>query len=191
MSEAIRESASMIELRGKVGMACLIAAEAAIFTIFVVAYVFYARRSLSGPGPDDVLHAPIAASIALLSSSLTIHRGVTSLERGDVRAMALWWLLTLALGAGFLAATVVEWQRLIDIEGLTIRTNVFGTAYFSLVGLHALHVTVGLAGIALGAALAWLGSVTPRHASRAGVFSMYWHFVDFVWVVVFLVVYAA
>ena len=67
----------------------------------------------------------------------------------------------------------------------------FGTAYFSLVGLHAAHVTMGLAGIALGTALAWVGSVTPRHASRADVFSMYWHFVDAVWAVVFLVVYVA
>jgi cytochrome c oxidase subunit 3 len=178
-------------LRGRVGMACVIAAEAAIFTIFLVAYVFYAHKSLSGPGPSDVLRAPIAATIGLLSSSVTIHRGVKALERGDVRAMAWWWLATLVLGVFFLTLTAVEWRRLIDIDGLTIRTNVFGTAYYSLVGLHAMHVTVGLLGIALGTALAWLGSVTPRHASRADVFSMYWHFVDAVWVVVFLVVYYA
>jgi cytochrome c oxidase subunit III len=188
MSESIR---GMSELRGRVGMACLIAAEAAIFTIFLVAYVFYAHKSLGGPGPGDVLQAPIAATIGLLASSLTIHRGVKALERGDVRAMSRWWLASLALGAGFLTATALEWRRLIDIEGFTIRTNVFGTAYFSLVGLHAAHVTMGLAGIAFGTALAWLGSVTQRHASRADVFSMYWHFVDAVWVVVFLVVYCA
>jgi cytochrome c oxidase subunit 3 len=184
-----RIDAPIGDLRGRVGMACLIAAEAAIFTIFIVAYVFYAHKSLSGPGPGDVLRAPIAATIGLLASSLTIHRGVAALERGDVRTMARWWLATLALGVWFLGATAVEWRRLIGVEGLTIRTNVFGTAYFSLVGLHAMHVTLGLAGIALGAALAWLGSVTPRHASRADVFSLYWHFVDAVWVVVFLVVY--
>ena len=97
--------------------------------------------------------------------------------------------MTLALGAVFLAGTAVEWHRLIYVDGLTIRTNLFGTTYFSLVGLHAFHVTVGLAGLTLGSALALLGYVTPLHASRSDVFSLYWHFVDAVWIVVFLVVY--
>jgi cytochrome c oxidase subunit 3/cytochrome o ubiquinol oxidase subunit 3 len=72
-----------------------------------------------------------------------------------------------------------------------MQTNLFGTTYFSLVGLHAFHVTVGLAGLALGATLAMLGHVTPVHAARSDVFSLYWHFVDVVWVVVFVVVYVA
>ncbi len=184
-------SEPLIAWRGRVGMACLIAAEAGLFTIFIVAYIFYAGRSLSGPGPRDVLQAPIGLSICLLVSSLTVHRGAAALARGDVSAMARWWLVTLALGAIFLAGTAVEWRRLIEVEGLTVRTNTFGTAYFSLVGLHAFHVIVGLTGLALGSALALLGSVKPAHASRADVFSLYWHFVDVVWVVVFLVVYVA
>src|ERR1700728_3187805 len=83
--------------RGRVGMYCLIAAESAIFTIFVVAYLFYIGKSLSGPQPNDVLHVPIFFTICLLSSSLTIHVAVKSLGSGNTRAFALCWLLTLVL----------------------------------------------------------------------------------------------
>ena len=182
-------SQPMTALRGRVGMSCLIAAESAIFTIFVVAYLFYVGKSLTGPKPADVLHLPVFPTICLLSSSLTIHAGVRALEHGNVPGFARWWLVTLALGAVFLTGTAVEWHRLIYVDGLTIQTSLFGTTYFSLVGLHAFHVTVGLAGLTLGSMLALLGYVTPFHASRSDVFSLYWHFVDVVWIVVFLVVY--
>ncbi len=115
----------------------LIAAEAAIFTIFVVAYIFYIGKSLTGPQPQDVLRAPIFFTICLLSSSLTIHLAGKLLRSGKVRSFGLLWLLTVALGATFLAGTVREWRHLIYDEGLTIQTNLFGTTYYSLVGLHA------------------------------------------------------
>jgi cytochrome c oxidase subunit 3/cytochrome o ubiquinol oxidase subunit 3 len=182
---------SVPELRGRVGMFCVIAAEAAIFTIFVVAYLFYLGKSVDGPQSQDVLHAPVFLTICLLSSSVTVHAGVRALRRGSVGGFTWWWLLTLALGAVFLTGTLIEWQRLIYVEGLTIQTNLFGTTYYSLVGLHAFHVTVGLAALALSSMLALLGYVTPLHASRSDVLSLYWHFVDAVWVVVFLVVYVA
>ena len=175
--------------RGPVAMYCLIAAEAAIFTIFVVAYIFYLGKSLTGPQPQDVLRVPIFFTICLLSSSLTIHLAVKSLRSGKLHVFSLWWLLTIALGAVFLAGTAREWGRLIYGERLTIQTNLFGTTYYSLVGLHAFHVTVGLLALATVAILTLLGYVTQEHAERAEVLSMYWHFVDVVWVVVFLVVY--
>ena len=170
-------------------MYCLIAAEAAIFTIFVVAYIFYIGKSLTGPQPQDVLHVPIFFTICLLSSSLTIHFAVKLLRSGRVRSFALWWLLTIVLGAVFLAGTAREWRHLIYDEGLTIQTNLFGTTYYSLVGLHAFHVTVGLLALATVSIFTLLGHVRQEHAERVEVLSMYWHFVDVVWVVVFIVVY--
>jgi cytochrome c oxidase subunit 3/cytochrome o ubiquinol oxidase subunit 3 len=170
-------------------MYCLIAAEAAIFTIFVVAYIFYLGKSLTGPQPQDVLRVPIFFTICLLSSSLTIHLAVKSLRSGKLHVFSLWWLLTIALGAVFLAGTAREWGRLIYGERLTIQTNLFGTTYYSLVGLHAFHVTVGLLALATVAIFTLLGYVRQEHAERAEVLSMYWHFVDVVWVVVFTVVY--
>jgi cytochrome c oxidase subunit 3 len=125
----------------------------------------------------------------LLSSSLTIHFALKSLKGGRVRSFSLWWLLTIALGAVFLAGTFREWSHLIYDEGLTIQTNLFGTTYYSLVGLHAFHVTVGLLALTSVLIFTFLGTVAQQHAERVEVLSMYWHFVDGVWVVVFTVVY--
>src|SRR6266852_921525 len=85
--------------RGRTAMFCLIAAESAIFTIFVVAYLFYIGKSLTGPMPKDVLSAPIFYTICLLSSSLTIHLAVSALRRGKLRGFGTWWFATIVLGA--------------------------------------------------------------------------------------------
>jgi len=170
-------------------MLCLIAGEAAIFTIFVVAYIYYIGKSLSGPMPGQVLELPIITTICLLSSSLTIHFAVGALKRGNIGSFRILWFITLALGAIFLIGTAREWHRLIYDRGLTISTNLFGTTYYSLVGLHAFHVTVGLVGLALVMLLSVAGKVHQKNAWQVDVFSLYWHFVDVVWVVVFTVVY--
>ena len=175
--------------RGRVGMISLIAAESAIFTIFVVAYIFYIGKSVSGPMPKDVLSVPIFNTVCLLSSSLTIHLAVRALQRAKVVAFGSWWFVTMALGSIFLVGTAREWHRLIVDEGLTIGTNLFGTTYYSLVGLHAFHVTIGLIGIGTGLISTLAGKVKPDHSKRFDVFSLYWHFVDALWVVVFTVVY--
>ena len=175
--------------RGRVGMFALISAEAAIFTIFVVAYLFYVGKSLTGPFPKDVLSVPVFYTICLLSSSATIHLAAKSLRRGNVRSFGSLWLATIALGAAFLYGTATEWHRLIYKEGLTISTNLFGTTYYSLVGLHGFHVVVGLLSLSLVMTFTLLGDVRPEHAERIDVLSLYWHFVDVVWIVVFTVVY--
>src|SRR5215471_16078467 len=175
--------------RGRVGMFCLIAGEAAIFTIFVVAYIFYIGKSLSGPMPRQVLEIPIITTICLLSSSLTIHFAVRALQRGNIGSFRIFWFITLALGAIFLTGTAREWHRLIYEKGLTISTNLFGTTYYSLVGLHAFHVTAGLVGLSVVMILALVGRVKQEHAEHVDVLSLYWHFVDVVWVLVFTVVY--
>jgi len=175
--------------RGKVGMACLIIAESAIFTIFVVAYLYYAGRSLSGPTPREVLETPIFFTICLLSSSLTIHFAEKFLVRGGRGAFLGFWFLTILLGGLFLFGTGQEWHRMIYEHGLTISTNLFGTTYYSLVGLHAFHVTVGLIMLSIVFLFGLAGRVGAEQSMRVGVLSMYWHFVDAVWVVVFTVVY--
>jgi cytochrome c oxidase subunit 3/cytochrome o ubiquinol oxidase subunit 3 len=175
--------------RGKIGMACLIFAESAIFTIFVVAYLFYAGKSLTGPTPREVLETPIFYTICLLSSSLTIHFSGKLLERGRRGAFLLLWLSTIVLGGLFLYGTGQEWHRLIYEHGLTISTNLFGTTYYSLVGLHASHVVIGLILLSIVLFFGLAGRVGPEQSARIDVLSMYWHFVDTVWVVVFTVVY--
>jgi cytochrome c oxidase subunit III len=174
---------------GKVGMLSFIVAEAAIFTIFVVAYLFYLGKSLSGPTPREVLEVPIFYTICLLSSSVTVHLAGKRLERGEPLTFLVLWLLTIVLGGLFMYGTAQEWHRLIYEHGLTISTNLFGTTYYSLVGLHAFHVTVGLVMLAVVLAFGLAGRVGTAQSARVDVLSLYWHFVDAVWVVVFTVVY--
>src|SRR5215468_997037 len=175
--------------RGKVAMASLIFAESAIFTIFVVAYLFYVGKRLTGPTPREVLEVPIFFTVCLLSSSLTIHLASKFLARGKQSGFLALWLLTSVLGGLFLYGTGQEWHRLIYEHGLTISTNLFGTTYYSLVGLHAFHVTVGLVMLLMVAIFGIAGRVGIGQSGRVEVLSMYWHFVDAVWVVVFAVVY--
>jgi cytochrome c oxidase subunit 3/cytochrome o ubiquinol oxidase subunit 3 len=175
--------------RGKVGMAGLIIAESAIFTIFVVAYLFYLGKSLGGPTPREVLQVPVFFTVCLLSSSLTIHLAGRFLERNRRGAFLRLWLLTIVLGGLFLFGTGREWHRLIYERGLTISTNLFGTTYYSLVGLHATHVTLGLIMLTIVLLFGLAGRVGSEHTARIETLSLYWHFVDAVWVVVFTVVY--
>jgi cytochrome c oxidase subunit III len=174
--------------RGRVAMFSLIIGESAIFTIFVVAYIYYIGRSTYGPTPQ-ILDVPWFNTVCLLSSSIAIMLAERAIERGRIRNFAAWWALTMLLGIVFLAGTAIEWKRLIYADGLSIRTNLFGTTFYSLVGLHATHVVVGLLMLSLVMIFTLLGRVEQRHTERIQVLSLYWHFVDAVWVVVFTVVY--
>lgn len=175
--------------RGRIAMLSLITGESAIFTIFVVAYVYYIGKSLSPPYPAQVLEIPFLNTICLLASSVTIWLAERQIERGRMRSFAAWWALTIALGTVFIVGTGIEWHKLISVDGLTIRTNLFGTTFYSLVGLHATHVVVGLIGLMTILFFTLTGHVREEHSERIQVFALYWHFVDAVWVVVFTVVY--
>ena len=174
--------------RGRVAMLSLIIGETAIFTIFVVAYVYYIGKSLTGPTPQ-VLELPIFNTVCLLSSSVTIWLAERQIERGKMKPFAAWWALTIILGLIFIVGTGLEWHKLIYLDGLTIHTNLFGTTFYSLVGLHATHVVVGLLMLGIVMIFALTGRLNPSHNERVQTLALYWHFVDAVWVVVFTVVY--
>lgn len=175
--------------RGTVGMLTLIVGESALFSIFVIAYIFYIGKSVSGPTPAQVLDIPVFMTICLWSSSFTIWLAERSIERAKMKLFGLFWAITIALGLIFLVGTGLEWHRLIYHDGLTISTNLFGTTFYSLVGLHASHVIVGLTMLTTVLILTLTGHVKPHHAHRIKTLGLYWHFVDAVWVVVFTVVY--
>lgn len=175
--------------KGRFGMACMITTESALFAIFVVAYLFYIGKSLAGPYPRDVLDLPVFATVALLSSTATIIFATRALRAGRRGAFILWWTVTIALGAFFLGATAVEWYGLIYRHNLTIWTNLFGTTYYTLVGFHAGHVTIGLLLLTLVLIFGLRGAIRGADVERVEILSWYWHFVDAVWVVVFTTVY--
>jgi cytochrome c oxidase subunit 3 len=173
----------------RVGMVGLIVAEASLFAVFVVAYLYDLGKSLSGPSPKEVLSVPVLGTVCLLSSSVTVALGVRALRRGAVQRCGAWLLFTVLLAVVFLINTAAEWFRLITREGLMIGTNLFGTTFYALVGLHASHVIVGLVMLALISAFAWSRALRPAHLERVELVSWYWHFVDAVWIVVLTVVY--
>jgi len=174
--------------RGKVAVVCLFTTEFALFSIFVVAYIFYIGKSLTGPTPAEVLELPIWSTACLLSSSLTAAIAERALKHDRVLRFTLWTGATILLGMEFLRNTAVEWRHLINDFHLTITTNLFGTTFYSLVGLHASHVVIGLSMLIIAFVLGFRGSMRGQ-ARRFELLSWYWHFVDAVWVVVFTVVY--
>jgi cytochrome c oxidase subunit 3 len=189
LEHATNEEQWRLPSRGVVAMASLIVAESAIFTIFVTAYLYYLGRDVNGPTPREVLEIPYFGTVCLLSSSFFIVLAERAIEHAKMGAFRLWWAVTMLLGTIFLADTGLEWYKLILHDHLTVHTNLFGTTFYSLVGLHASHVIVGLIMMLVVLVFALGRKVQPVHAERVKVLAMYWHFVDAVWVVVFSVVY--
>ena len=185
---AIQETEWTLPDRGRVGVLCLIATEFALFTIYLVAYAFYIGKSLAGPTPRQVLELPIWPTICLLTSSITVGMAARALKSDQLRKFKVWTAVTILLGLEFLRQTALEWRHLIVDWHLTITTNLFGTTFYSLVGLHASHVVLGLTLLSLTLVLGLKGSMYGQ-ARRFELLAWYWHFVDAVWVAVFTVVY--
>ena len=185
---AVQQTEWKLPDRAHVGLSCLIFTEFVLFTIFVVAYVFYIGKSLGGPTPDQVLHLPVWPTICLLSSSVTAGMAAKALAEYRTPIFQIFVAATILLGCEFLRQTAREWYHLITVDHLTITTNLFGTTFYSLVGLHASHVAIGLTLLLLTLLLSLRGSIDGE-ARRFELLAWYWHFVDVVWIVVFTVVY--
>ncbi|MBA4187978.1 MAG: heme-copper oxidase subunit III [Planctomycetaceae bacterium] len=175
----------------KVGMACFLASEAAFFSTLIMAYVIYLRHGSHGPTPDQVFSLPMVLgnTACLIFSSFTLHWAEKAHHSGKTNVFRVLWAATIVLGTLFLVGTGIEWRGLIRDHGLTIGVNMFGSTYYTLVGFHAFHVTLGV--IALAAVL-WLsvrGELRGKSPMPVTLVGWYWHFVDVVWVIVFLVVY--
>ena len=175
---------------GQWGLLSFLVSEVAFFSTLIVTYIFYLGKDLVGPKPADVLSLPLVlgTTACLLASSATIHLAERKLERGDQGGFLRLWAATITLGVLFLLGTAYEWYGLIS-HGLTIGRNLFGSTYYTLVGAHALHVTGGVTIMLIVLGLALRRQVTSANRGGVGLISWYWHFVDGVWIVVFMVVY--
>ena len=172
------------------GMATFLVSEASFFCTLIVVYLAYLGVEQSGPTPALLaLPLVIATTVCLLSSSVTIHLAEKSLRSGARSAFLRWWSATILLGMVFLAGTAYEWYTLIVEHGLTISRNLFGTTYYTLVGFHACHVTVGVIVMSIVLGLVLRHEVAGGKQVGVELVSWYWHFVDGVWLVVFTVVY--
>lgn len=175
------------------GMVSFLLSEVAFFSTLIAAYVAFMGKDVVGPTPTEALSLPlvIVTTICLLSSSVVIHLAERSLNRGQQRSFCILLAATIALGVSFLVGTAVEWRSLINEHHLTISRNLFGTTYYTLVGFHGLHVTIGVIAMLIVLVLSLGRELTKQPYAGVGLVAWYWHFVDAVWIVVFLVVYVA
>ena len=176
----------------KAGMMAFLVSEVAFFSTLITTYVVFLRETkTSTPSPTEVFHLPLVlvGTACLLTSSVTIHFSERACRRGRRAGFLGWWGMTILLGATFLACTGREWYELIEHYGLTISRNLFGSTYFTLVGFHAAHVTVGLIVLSILFVLGWRKKISAGNTTGVEVVSWYWHFVDGVWAVVFSLVY--
>ncbi len=173
------------------GMLAFLVSEVAFFGTLVTAYLAYLGQDTAGPTPRDVLSLPLVlvTTLCLVASSGTIHLAEKRLHEHRAREFLLAWAATIGLGILFLLGTAYEWRQLIVEHQLTISRNLFGTTFYTLVGFHALHVTIGVA-MMLGLGGLILGrQLSIKDAQPVQLVSWYWHFVDGVWLVVFTIVY--
>lgn len=169
-------------------MGWFILAEAMIFVAFFVGYWFMRLTAPVWPPEGTVALPrimPLAMTLALVSSSLTMHRAEHLLHLGKRSGFLSWLALTIALGAAFIGMSASEWQHLMD-EGFHIDTNVYGTVFFTITGFHGAHVIVGLSIFLAGVVPALQGRMNRGFWRTAG---LYWHFVDIVWLFVVSQVY--
>jgi cytochrome c oxidase subunit 3 len=130
----------------------------------------------------------LVVTIILVTSSLTCQLGVFAAERGDVFGLRRWYLLTLVMGALFVAGQANEYRTLVE-EGTTLSSDAYGTVFYLTTGFHGLHVLGGLVAFVYLLIRTKLSKFTPQQATAAIVVSYYWHFVDVVWIGLFSVIY--
>jgi cytochrome c oxidase subunit III len=192
IAEAVEVPATLRFNHVKVGMLAFLLSEVAFFSTLITTYIVFLQQTKdSNPSPAEVFHLPMVliATACLLSSSLTIHLAEGAMRRGSRVIFLVLWGLTILLGITFLVFTGKEWHELICTDGLTINLNLFGSTYYTLVGFHALHVTIGVILLSTIFVLAWRRKLSEHSHTAAEVISWYWHFVDAVWIVVFSLVY--
>jgi len=160
------------------------------FGVFIATYLVYRGKSLVGPYPSEILNIPITSvsTFVLLMSSLAMVLGLHYVKAGERNKGTLWILVVVVLGAVFMGFQFVEFREFAH-EGLTPRTNIFGTTFFILTGIHGAHVTIGVIWMAFLAYGSHKGSLRPDSALDLEIAGLYWHFVDIVWIVIFTVIY--
>jgi heme/copper-type cytochrome/quinol oxidase subunit 3 len=174
----------------KLAMWAFLGSECLLFGALISTYFLYRGRSVTGPTPKEVYDIPYTSisSFVLLMSSLTMVLALAAIQRGDHRRLRLWLTATALLGTVFIGGQVYEFTSFIH-EGLTIKTNLFGSSFFVLTGFHGVHVTIGIVMLLSLVMMSSRGKIPQAKAEIIEIAGLYWHFVDIVWIVIFTVVY--
>jgi len=200
----------------KVAIWAFIGSECMLFASLISTYLIYKGRSVVGPFPHEACNPPLCATplkpilnipvtsqstFVLLMSSLAMVLALAAVENKDkplppnagmgMRILAsskLWLFMTALMGAMFLGYQAYEFTSFVH-EGLTIRTNLFGSSFFTLTGFHGAHVTAGVLWILTLLAIDFKRGLGPKDALIVDIAALYWHFVDVVWIAIFTLVY--
>ena len=174
----------------KLGMWLFLASECLLFGALISTYVLYRSSIGEGVHPVDVFDIAYTSisSFVLLASSLTMVLALSAIQRGDQVRLRLWLMTTAMLGMVFIGGQVYEFTSFIR-DGMTIKTNVTSSAFYTLTGFHGAHVTLGILMLLSLVALSGLGRLGQERSQVVELVGLYWHFVDIVWIVIFTVVY--
>src|SRR5437773_1412883 len=175
----------------KLGMWAFLASECLLFGALISTFLLYGRRSLPGtPTPRQVYDIPYTSvsSFVLLMSSLTMVLALAAIQRGDHGKLRVWLMATALLGMTFISGQVYEFTTFVQ-EGMTIKSNVIASAFFTLTGFHGAHVTVGILMLLSLFGMSLDGRLPVERSETVELVGLYWHFVDIVWIVIFTVVY--
>jgi heme/copper-type cytochrome/quinol oxidase subunit 3 len=175
----------------KLAMWTFLASECLLFGALISTFLLYKNRQLPGtPTPRKVYDIPYTSvsSFVLLMSSLTMVLALAAIQRGDHQKLRAWLMATALLGMTFIGGQVYEFTRFVQ-EGLTLKTNLFGTSFFVLTGFHGAHVTVGILMLLSLFGMSVQGRLPTERSEVVELIGLYWHFVDVVWIVIFTVVY--
>jgi cytochrome c oxidase subunit 3 len=177
---------------GLIGVMCFLVNEMALFGSLIFMYLYVRRAAPVWPPlgykPFD-WHLPTVNTVILLSSGVTMHFAFQALRRGNMRSMYTLLVLTIVLGTVFLGGQVYEYNNLINNEHLTMAVNIYGATFFMLTGLHGIHVTGGVIFLLILLAGTLKGKYTKDNTMVPHAATLYWHFVDAVWVVLFALFY--
>jgi len=174
----------------KIAFWTFIGSECLLFGALISTYLVYQGQSVTGPTPHEILNVPLTSvsTFVLLMSSLAMVLALAAVTRGDDRWSRVWLLATAALGLVFLGFQAYEFTTFVH-EGLTLRTNLFGSTFFVLTGTHGAHVAVGVLWLLTLLVRSLQGKLGSEKALNVELAGLYWHFVDVVWIVIFTVVY--
>ncbi|HWE63375.1 MAG TPA: heme-copper oxidase subunit III [Chloroflexota bacterium] len=175
---------------GVLGVMLFLCSEMALFGSLIFMYLYERRSAPLWPPPG--WHAfewqlPTVNTVVLLSSGVTMHFAFQALRRGDVRRMLILLVLTIILGVGFLSGQVYEYKHVQG--GMALHGSVFGATFFTLTGLHGIHVSLGVVFLLIVLANTLRGKYTATKNIVVHAATLYWHFVDAVWVVLFALFY--
>lgn len=181
-----------LEGRNKImGFWFFLGGETVLFGTLFATYLALKGSLNGGPGPQDLFHLDLVfyMTIILLTSSLTSVFAIWAMQRGDLAKMQLWFTVTVLLGFAFLGFEIYEFYEYAVKYELGYTTSAFSSAFYTLVGFHGAHVLFGVLWIMTLQMRAAKQGITTYNAPKFYVASLYWHFVDVVWVFIFTVVY--